>query len=120
MPFTPAEVKQLVTEGVQDYFRLKGEMQDGRNVIDHLNQTRTDVISTKDVASAIPQKILFDTKVEGRNLFDSIKQVRTDVFGTRGGTAIDIPALAKELASQLEAKDIAELASQLQITVKES
>jgi hypothetical protein len=96
-------------------------MQDGRNVIDHLNQTRTDVISTKDVASAIPQKILFDTKVEGRNLFDSIKQVRTDVFGTRSsGTAIDIPALAKELASQLEAKDVAALAAQLQITVKES
>jgi len=118
MPFTPAEVKQLVTEGVQDYFRLKGEMQDGRNVIDHLNQTRTDVISTKAVAAAIPSTVLFDTKVEGRNLFDAIKQVRTDVFGTRG-TSVDVDALAAELAERLEARDLASLAEKLQITVKE-
>ncbi|MBT2537186.1 hypothetical protein [Arthrobacter sp. ISL-69] len=117
MAYTPAELKQLVAEGVQDYFRLKGEFQDGRNAIDHLNQIRTDVVSAKTVAMTIPQAVLFDTKVDGRNLFDSIKQVRTDLFGTRGN--IDIPALAKELASQLEATDIAALAAQLQITVKE-
>lgn len=117
MAYTPEELKQLVAEGVQDYFRLKGEFQDGRNAIDHLNQIRTEVVGAKAVAAGLPQAILFDVKVDGRNLFDSIKQVRTDVFGTRGN--VDVQALAKELASQLEAKDVAALAAQLQITVKE-
>lgn len=119
MPFTPAEVKQLVTEGVQDYFRLKGEMQDGRNVIDHLNQTRTDVVSAKEIAAGIPQQVLFDTRVEGRNVFDTLKQIRTDLFGTRTDGSVDVEALAASLAEQLEARDLASLAEKLQITVKE-
>jgi hypothetical protein len=119
MPFTPAEVKQLVTEGVQDYFRLKGEMQDGRNVIDHLNQTRTDVVSTKEIAAGIPQQVLFDTRVDGRNVFDTLKQIRTDLFGTRSDGAVDVDALAASLAERLEARDLASLAEKLQITVKE-
>jgi hypothetical protein len=120
MPFTPAEVKQLVTEGVQDYFRLKGEMQDGRNVIDHLNQTRTDVVSAKEIAVNIPQQVLFDTRVDGRNVFDTLKQIRTDLFGTRSDGAVDVDALAASLAERLEARDLASLAEKLQITVKES
>jgi hypothetical protein len=120
MPFTEKQIKQLVTEGVQDYFRLKGEMQDGRNVIDHLNQTRTDVVSTKEIAAGIPQQVLFDTRVDGRNLFDTLKQVRTDLFGTRSDGAVDVDALAASLAERLEARDLASLAEKLQITVKES
>lgn len=118
--FSREELVQIAAEGTLQGLQTQGQFQGGRNAIDHLNQMRTELGNTRSAVDGVPQKILFDTKVEGRNLFDSIKQVRTDVFGTRGGTAIDIPALAKELASQLEAKDVAALAAQLQITVKES
>jgi hypothetical protein len=126
MPFTDKDIKQLVTEGVQDYFRLKGEMQDGRNVIDHLNQTRTDVISATEAgraaeaaAKAVPSTVLFDTRVDGRNVFDTLKQIRTDLFGTRADGSVDVEALASALSERLESRDLASLAEKLQITVKE-
>jgi len=119
MPFTAAEVQQLVTQGVQDYFRLKGEFQEGRNAIDHLNQIRTEVGNTKASVEHVPSTILYEERVGGRNIFDWLKHNVAVTAGIKPGT-IDIEALASALSEQLEAKDIAALAEQLQITVKEA
>lgn len=119
LAYSEAQIKQLVTEGVQDYFRLKGEMQDGRNVIDHLNQTRTDVVSAKEIAAGVPQAVLFDNRVDGRNLFDWLKQLRADVVNIQPGQ-FDAQATAQALAELLPKQDAAALADRLQIIVKAS
>lgn len=109
---------QFILEVIDDYFKNVRPFDGNRNIIDAMKQTRTDVLSTKAAVEAIPQKVLFDNRIDGRNLFDWSKQIRADIAGIKPGS-IDIPTLAAALAEQLPKSDVAELAKQLEITVKE-
>lgn len=110
--------RQKFKEFMDDYFINVRRFEGNRNIFDAVNQTRTDVLSTKAIATEIPQKVLFDNRIDGRNLFDWAKQIRADIAGIKPGS-IDIPTLAAALAEQLPKADVAELAKQLQITVKD-
>ena len=116
--FSRADLVQIAAEGTIQALRTKGEFQDGRNAIDHLNQIRTELGNTKASVEHVPATILYEEKVGGRNLFDWLKHNVAVTAGIKPGT-IDVEALAAALSEQLEAKDVAELAAKLQITVKE-
>ena len=109
--------RQLFKTFMDDYFLNVRRFDGNRNIFENALRTRQEIAGVAAGVTDLPEEILFDTKVDGRNIFDNLKQVRTDLFGTRGN--VDVQALAKELAAQLDTKDIAELAAQLQITVKE-
>lgn len=110
--------RQRFKEFMDDYFKNVRRFDGDRNIFDAVKQTRTDVLSTKAAVEAIPSKVLFENRVDGRNLFDWAKQLRADIAGIKSGE-IDIPTLAAALAEQLPKADVAELAKQLEITVKE-
>ena len=115
MPLS-GEDHQFILEAIDDYFKNVRPFEGNRNIIDAMQQTRTDVISVKESVAALPQAVLIDFRVEGRNVFDSLNQVRTDLFGTRG--AVDVEALAKSLSEQLAAADVAALAAQITVRGK--
>jgi hypothetical protein len=58
---------------------------------------------------------------DGRNFKDYMKQLRTDIYASEQGAKadMDIPALASAIAEEMDAKDIADLASRLQIVAVE-
>jgi hypothetical protein len=119
--FSRADLVQIAAEGTIQALQTKGEMQDGRSMIDHLNQMRTEVGNTKASVEHIPATILYEQKEDGRCLFDWLKQLRADIYTSeQNAGGLDIPALAKVLSEQLADADVHALAAQLQISVKEA
>lgn len=104
--FTAEDIRQLAAEGVLRALQTKGQFQDGRNAIDHLNQMRTEQGNTRAVVDGLPQKLLIDTRVDNRNVFDWAKYNAALTIGLGSTTGkVDVDALAAALEARLEKTD---------------
>ena len=119
MAFTDAQMVGFAKAGFDAWAKEQREFPNGRNLIDHLIQTRADVGVTAEAVRAIPAAILYNERVDGRNLFDWAKHNVAVASSIKPGT-VNVDELAAALAEQLGARDLEALAKKLQITVKEN
>jgi hypothetical protein len=104
--FSREELVQIAAEGTIQGLRTKGEFQDGRSAIDHLNQVRTELGNTKAAVEHVPATILYEQKEDGRGVMNWFKQLRADIYASeQNAPDLDVDALATALADRLPKAD---------------
>lgn len=95
--------RQKFKDFLDDYF-MNVRRFDGRNIFDNAERTRQEI-------AALPETILFETRVDNRNLFDWAKHNVAVASGVRAG--IDVQALAAAIVEQLPKSDTQALLDEL-------